>query len=104
MSLERIRGWGGNVLDPPIDYHRGRTFHEWIIRQPVKMGGMGLRGFVDVSPAAFIGAGREVFAQCWQMWWVGLIVLVDLPHLTLGGEPCSSLGVELVKSTSRHGM
>ena len=99
------------VLDPPIDYLRGRSFQEWVVRQPVKMGGMGLRGLVDVSPAAFIGAVEQSVTSfagergiCWHMWWVGLIVMVDLPNPTLGGELCSSLGVELAKSTNRHGM
>ena len=36
-----------------------RTFQDWVIRQPVKLGGLGLRSQADLSPAAFIGAVEQ---------------------------------------------
>ena len=42
-------------LNVPIEGLETRTFQQWTIRQPVKMGGLGLRSQVELSPAAFIG-------------------------------------------------
>ena len=32
------------------------TYQEWVVRQPIKFGGMGLRSLVETSPAAYLGA------------------------------------------------
>ena len=42
------------VVDVP-GLHR-RTFQDWVARQPIKLGGLGLRSQADLSPAAFVGA------------------------------------------------
>ena len=47
------------MIDPPIDSLRGKSFQEWVVRQPVKMGGMGMRSLTDLSPAAYIGAVEQ---------------------------------------------
>ena len=39
----------------PIEGLDGRSFQQWVLRQPIKMGGLGLRSKVETSPAAFIG-------------------------------------------------
>ena len=41
-----------------MDIHnlQRRTFQDWVIRKPVKLGGLGLRTQADLSQAAFIGA------------------------------------------------
>ena len=50
-----MKGKGGSVsLTLPVDSLRGKSFQEWVVRQPVKMGGMGLRSLTDLSPAAYI--------------------------------------------------
>ena len=35
-------------------------YQEWVVRQPIKLGGFGLRSQADLSPAAFIGAVEQV--------------------------------------------
>ena len=42
------------VVDVP-GLHR-RTFQDWVARQPIKLGGLGLRYQADLSPATFVGA------------------------------------------------
>ena len=42
------------VVDVP-GLHR-RTFQDWVVRQPIKLGGLGMRSQADLSPAAFMGA------------------------------------------------
>ena len=44
------------VPSVPVQELEGRSFQEWVIRQPVKLGGLGLRCQADLSPAAFLGA------------------------------------------------
>ena len=43
----------------PIDGLQTRSFQQWVIRQPVKMGGLGLKSQVELSPAAFIGGVEQ---------------------------------------------
>ena len=49
------KGWEC-VLNVPVQSLQGKSFQEWISRQPVRLGGFGLRCQADLSPAAFIGA------------------------------------------------
>ena len=49
------KGWEC-VLNVPVQSVQAKSFQEWISRQPVRLGGFGLRCQVDLSPAAFIGA------------------------------------------------
>ena len=48
------------VLDVPVANLNGRSFQEWVIRQPVRFGGFGLRSQIETSPVAFIGALRQI--------------------------------------------
>ena len=52
--VEEGLGWDC-PLHVPIDGLETRSFQQWVIRQPVKMGGLGLRNQIELSPAAFIG-------------------------------------------------
>ena len=52
------KGWE-HVLDLSVEGLGGRSFQEWVVRQPVRFGGMGLRSLADISPAAFIGAVEQ---------------------------------------------
>ena len=36
------------------------SYQDWVVRQPVRLGGFGLRCQKDLSPAAFIGAAEQV--------------------------------------------
>ena len=40
----------------PVAGLQGRSFQEWVVRQPVKEGGLGLRSIADTAALAFIGA------------------------------------------------
>ena len=44
------------TLEVPVEGLGARSFQEWVVRQPVRLGGLGMRGQVDLSPAAFVGA------------------------------------------------
>ena len=76
------KGWEC-VIDPPIDSLRGRSFQEWVVRQPVKMGGMGLRSLADLSPAAYIGAVEQA-VPC----FTGIRGVCPVLSNVVGGEEC----------------
>ena len=40
----------------PVKKLTGRTYQEWLVRQPIRFGGCGVRSQTDLSPLAFIGA------------------------------------------------
>ena len=61
-------------LQVPIQGLEIRSFQHWVIRQPVKMGGLGIRSQVGISPAAFIGGLEQA-----------------LPHFTGAGGVCQQL-------------
>ena len=52
------RGWEC-VLPVPVSRREGRSFAEWIVRLPVRLGGWGLRSLEETSLAAFIGAVEQ---------------------------------------------
>ena len=37
-----------------------RTYQEWVVRQPIRLGGFGLRSQSELSPAAFVGAVEQI--------------------------------------------
>ena len=62
------------VINVPVDNISGRSFQNWVLRLPVRLGGMGLRSNVETSPAAFIGGLEQ-----------------SLPHFTKGVRICPEL-------------
>ena len=42
------------VIQVPIVNLTGQSFKHWLVNQPVKLGGLGLRSLVETSPAAFV--------------------------------------------------
>ena len=105
------KGWEC-VIDPPIDSLRGRSFQEWVVRQPVKMGGMGLRSLADLSPAAYIGAVEQAVPCFTGIRGVCPVlsnvvgvrtVLPERLQQIAGGGSCSSLAVGCDRSSSRYG-
>ena len=44
------------VLPVPVVGREGRSFQEWVVRQPVRFGGFGLQSLEDTANIAFIGA------------------------------------------------
>ena len=61
-------------INVPVENLSGRSFQHFVIRQPVKMGGLGIRSNVETSPAAYIGGLEQA-----------------LPHLTGTGGVCQML-------------
>ena len=55
---EEGRGWEC-VLPVPVSGREGRSFANWIVRLPVRLGGWGLRSLEETSLAAFIGAVEQ---------------------------------------------
>ena len=48
-------GENGDVVDFPIGELNSKRYQEWLVRLPVRAGGLGLRSITDISPAALIG-------------------------------------------------
>ena len=61
MEVEAV-GWDC-PLHVPVDGLGGRSFQQWVIRQPVKMGGLGLRSQVELSHAASIGGLEQALSH-----------------------------------------
>ena len=43
----------------PVDRLHDKSYQDWMVRQPVRLGGMGMRSMVDVSLAAFCGSVEQ---------------------------------------------
>jgi hypothetical protein len=61
-------------IDVPVKNITGRSFQHMVIRQPLKMGGLGIRSHIETSPAAYIGGLEQA-----------------LPHMTGAGGVCQLL-------------
>ena len=56
---EEGRGWE-TVLPVPVVGRGGFSFASWVVRFPVKQGGMGFRSLEEVSPVALLGAVEQM--------------------------------------------
>ena len=56
LSIPRIGGENGDTLAVPVVGRENLTFQEWVVRHPIKMGGLGFRSVAETSGAAFLGA------------------------------------------------
>ena len=87
------------VINVPVQDMQERSFQNWVLRLPIRLGGVGLRSNVETSPAAFIGGLEQ-----------------SLPHFTKGVGICplledqignfenvSSRWTALMESSSRTG-
>ena len=55
FTAERENGQSWSCpINIPVEGQSGKSFQSWIVRQPIRMGGLGIRSQVEVSPAAFI--------------------------------------------------
>ena len=61
-------------INVPIGSLTGKSFQNWVLRLPIRLGGMGIRSCVETSPAAFIGGIEQ-----------------SLPHFTKNGGVCLQL-------------
>ena len=73
-------------LQLPIQGLDGRTFQHWVIRQPIRGGGLGLRSNVEISLVAFIGGLEQA-----------------LPHFTGVAGVCPQLAGLLGDLTGQAG-
>ena len=76
-------------VNVPVDGLQSRSFQSWILRLPIRSGGLGIRSNVETSAAAFIGGVEQA-----------------LPHFTKDSGICSSLEDiigDFKEDTSRHG-
>ena len=62
------------ALPVPVDMLKRRTAQHWLIRQPIKMGGLGIRSCAETSGPAFVGGLEQA-----------------LPHLTGDRGVCKNL-------------
>ena len=46
-------------LVPGVPSLEGRSFQRWLVQQPVKLGGLGLRSLVEVRASAFVGGVEQ---------------------------------------------
>ena len=43
----------------PVTRVQGKSYQDWMVRLPIRLGGMGMRSMVDISLAAFIGSVEQ---------------------------------------------
>ena len=55
------------VLNIPVEGRSNRSFQDWVVRQPVRLGGFGFRSLLDTVGPAFIGALEQALFL-WQEW------------------------------------
>ena len=68
-----------------MDRRDGLSFQSWLVRQPVRLGGLGLRSLADTCPAAFLGA-LETALPSFVGEHDGCTVLEDLVGPEVAGE------------------
>ena len=61
FSIPRLDEGRGVKCCPQTTVTRlqGRSYQDWILRMPVRLGGMGLRSMVEVSLAAYVGGVEQ---------------------------------------------
>ena len=71
------------VLTMPVEGRSNRSFQDWVVRQPVRLGGFGFRSLLDTVGPAFIGALEQAVPSfCGENG-----VCPQLADVT-GGEEC----------------
>ena len=76
--LEGAAGpWQGVDRCPavPVDRLHTKSYQGWVVRQPVRLAGKGMRFMVDVSMVAFVGSVEQA-----------------VPHFIIEGGVCQQLG------------
>ena len=67
---------GESTISSPEGLREGWSFAAWVARQPVKLGGMGLRSLGELCRPAFLGAMEQALPRlhrgtCPHCWWRG---------------------------------
>ena len=65
VSIPRVEEGRGVECCPllPVDRLQYRSYQDWMMRMPVRLGGMGLRSVADTSLAAFIGGIEQALTH-----------------------------------------
>ena len=80
------RGERDCVLDVPVDELNGLTFQQVVVRLPVRLGGLGIKSLVQLSPAAFAGPVE----QCVPQFSPAAGAVCPQLSSTYGGDECFS--------------
>ena len=44
----------------------GKSYQDWMVRLPIRLGGMGMRSMVDISLAVYIGSVEKALHHLWS--------------------------------------
>ena len=91
-------GWA-IPLPVPVETLQTRSFQQWVIRQPVKMGGLGIRSNVETRLAAFVGGLEQALPH-----FVGEDGICKQLSQILGNLEDGNRWETLLQSGSRTGM
>ena len=84
-------------LDLPVDNLSGKSFQSWVVEIPIRMGGLGIREQLALSPIAYIGALEQTLPS-----FIGESgICPQLAHLV--GSDSEDRWMSLVNSNSRLG-
>ena len=90
------RSWECMVGVPGL---QSRSYQDWVVREPVRLGGMRLRSQADLSSAAFLGALEQTLPS-----FVGERgVCPQLAHLVGDSQDTNERWAPLIESGSRTG-
>ena len=61
LSIPRVdRGRGVECCPaPPVNRQQNKSYQDWMVRLPIRLGGMGLRSMDDIKLAAYIGSVEQ---------------------------------------------
>ena len=92
FTIPRVGGGSDWDIVLQVPGREGKTYQEWVVRQPIKSGGLGMRCLVEISPAAYFGALESAIPS---FTWEDMIC----PQLeaVVGGE--ESWGMDAVSET-----
>ena len=93
------------ILSVPVPGRENHSFQEWVVRQPIRLGGFGLRSMDDTAGLAFIGALEQSIPS-----FPGEGGVCTLLEESMGGEDCFGEGAApetrwrvLIQSGAREG-
>ena len=85
---------------PPVTRQQGKSYQDWMVGLPIRLGGMGMRSMVDVSLVAYIGSVEQALPH-----FVGTEgVCQQLTNILGGMRDSGSRWRELLASGSRTGV
>ena len=101
MDIPRLDMGRGVECCPqlPVTRQQGKSYQDWMVRLPIRLGGMGMRSMLDISLAAFIGSVEQALPH-----FVGVDgVCQQLTTIMWVMRDSNSRWRELIASGSRTG-